>query len=347
MTTTPAITIEALLLSRERMTGIERYAFETISRCDAGSYRLVLGGDSGPTRALFRTAVDRTWEVVRVRNTSPLLAQVELGWRLRPLSSGIHHFSLAPGPSTTRAPFSATVYDAGAWRYPQFMSRGMRMLYRPLLERALRSPWLRGVVTISQFSKSEIVDLFDIRPEKIHVIYPSLSPTFDNRGDNRTEVVEPQRPYLLHVGTIEPRKNIELILHAYQKADLRDVPLYMVGRQGWSTPLPAVRGVKYLGAVDDATLWGLYQQCAALISASHYEGFGLTLAEGMSAGATVYAHDIAVYRELYGGHPNATFFRTVDDLVELFRDPPLRHRAGFRMPTGSTFDQAAAAMFPR
>jgi glycosyltransferase involved in cell wall biosynthesis len=115
---------------------------------------------------------------------------------------------------------------------------------------------------------------------------------------------------VLAVGTIEPRKNYQVILDALDLLwDKHDVSLVIVGRPGWHSESFLARlsqhpqvGARllHLDDADDATLAACYQRADALVCASWAEGFGLPIVEGMSHGAPVLASDIAVFREVGG-----------------------------------------------
>lgn len=330
------IACELLLLSKPRITGIERYAFETI-RSAAGPYRLVWGRPTDYTDQLRQESFTRGWPVHEIDAPHHIAEQFLFGAQGRAFNPrGIHYFSVAPGLLRPRVPFTITLYDMSAWRFPQFMSRGMRYLYRPLIDLVVRSPLLRGVLTISQFSKEEIHQVLGIDSEKIFVVYPP-EPIVSLDRPQQFEAGVSER-YFLHVGTIEPRKNVELVIDAFRDSGLEDVKLYLVGRLGWSRLPELPKDVHYLGPVDDRSLGHLYRNAIAVVSASYYEGFGLPPAEALVAGSVVFLNDIPVYRELYGENANAWFFRSKQDLVDLFRLSPGRKPSPFFMPRSTSFD---------
>lgn len=114
-------------------------------------------------------------------------------------------------------------------------------------------------------------------------------------------------PFLLFVGTIEPRKNLPRLLRAIRRLRRRRTvpPLVVAGREGWAygTALDLLRsdpGVRLLGHVDDATLAALYRSATALCLPSVYEGFGLTLLEAMLAGLPALVGNQGALPELAG-----------------------------------------------
>lgn len=326
------ITCELLLLSKPRITGIERYAFETIKSAE-GPYRLVWGRPTEYTAKLRKESVARGWPVHEIDAPYYLAEQFLFGSRASDFNpKGIHYFSVAPGLLRPKAPFTITIHDVGAWRYPEFMSRGMKYVYRPIIERVIKSSMLRGVLTVSQFSKDEINNVLGVELDKILVVYPPRPRIFSVARRGKSQ------PFFLHVGTIEPRKDVGLILDAFRDAALEGVKLYLVGRMGWASLPKLPDNVHYLGPVDDNTLGDLYGNAIAVISASQYEGFGLPPAEALVAGGVAFLRDIPTYRELYGKHPNAWFFEGKEDLVDLIKMSPSGTDAQFTMPQSESFD---------
>ena len=335
----PLVACEALLLGRDRVTGVERYTSDIL--CNSkGPYHLIMGPESPTSKVVREAALQREWPVAQVTGNPMMAHQVGLGWYLRtrqPRLLGVHHFSLAPGVLSDGTPFSLTIHDVSAWRFPGTMSRGMRYLYRPLIERALASRLLRGIITVSHFSLEEIVTVLKVPEERIAVVYAMLTYLSRTRPVALPQVSE---PFYLHVGTIEPRKNIEMLISAFRRAGLADSVLYLVGRQGWQSLGALPHNVIHLSNVRDEHLAWLYKHAVALVSTSFYEGLGLPVAEALSAGCRVFLIDIPIYREVYGGQTNSWLFRTESQLCDLLRSPPAVSAATFTMPVAESLDGA-------
>jgi glycosyltransferase involved in cell wall biosynthesis len=198
------------------------------------------------------------------------------------------HLPTYPPTPALRGRVLYTLHDLVWLRHPQWQSRGGRLYYRRVVRQALRRVEL---VAVSQAIADELADAIDV---KAHVIPNGVHVLPDTAPETR------DRPYLLSVGAVEPRKNLARLVAAYQQSGLAgEVDLVLVGRSAWGA-LPA--GVVYLGPVDDTRLAALYGGAAAVVSASLYEGFGLPVAEALSVGAPVVCSDIAAYREVTQGH---------------------------------------------
>jgi len=141
------------------------------------------------------------------------------------------------------------------------------------------------------------------------------------------------RPYLLFVGTIEPRKNVDLLLDAYQglPASLRDeFDLVLAGPIGWASPatLARVRAMRYLGYVPEPDLAPLTAAAAAFAYPSLYEGFGFPVAQAMAAGVPVVTSNVSSLPEIAGDAALLVDPRSLqelrDALVRLLESPSLR-----------------------
>jgi glycosyltransferase involved in cell wall biosynthesis len=134
----------------------------------------------------------------------------------------------------------------------------------------------RRVIAISEFTKRELVELIGVDPGHVTVIgVPPL-------GGLSPDGPSADGDYVLAVGTLEPRKNLDRTAEA---ASLAGVELRVVGAQGWGGVSP--NGVRWLGEVGDDELARLLRGARALVYPSLYEGFGIPVAEAMACGTPV------------------------------------------------------------
>jgi glycosyltransferase involved in cell wall biosynthesis len=134
------------------------------------------------------------------------------------------------------------------------------------------------VIAVSEFTKSELIDLLDVPEEKIRVIPNAVGEAFTNHGPSA------DGNYVLAVGTLEPRKNLPRIAEGARRAGIE---LRVVGARGWGDVDVAEDGVRWLGDVPDAELARLYRGARCLAYVSMYEGFGIPVLEAMACGAPV------------------------------------------------------------
>jgi glycosyltransferase involved in cell wall biosynthesis len=147
------------------------------------------------------------------------------------------------------------------------------------------------------------VRVLDLNPERIEVIYSGIPEVYFGAQPRPAA-----RPYVLFLGTIEPRKNIDTLLDAWQGFRLRnDFDLLIAGATGWSSEKTMARlttapppGVRYLGYVPEDELPGLTAGATAFIYPSLYEGFGFPVAQSMAAGVPVITSNTSCLPEIAG-----------------------------------------------
>jgi glycosyltransferase involved in cell wall biosynthesis len=181
-----------------------------------------------------------------------------------------------------------------------------------------------AIITVSESSKRDIVAHYGLNPDKITVIYEAAAPEFAPVPPAVADGVRqryrlPDR-YLIHVGTIEPRKNLTRLVEALQR--LRDegltVPLVLVGGKGWLyhdffqrlEELDVRPTVFFTGYVPSADLPALYGAAVAAVVPSVYEGFGLPILESMACGTPVICSELSSLPEL--GGEAACYFNPYD-----------------------------------
>lgn len=172
-------------------------------------------------------------------------------------------------------------------------------------------------LAISEWARQEIIRILGIRPERITRTYmgvrPGLGPLPAEQVTRLLGQLGLPTCYLLHLGTIEPRKNLYRLLRAYcalPNALRERCPLLLVGGWGWNTGKVADywhrearhRGVIHLGYMRDNHLAALYNGARALVFPSLYEGFGLPPVEMLACGGAVLASTAGAVREVVGGH---------------------------------------------
>lgn len=231
----------------------------------------------------------------------------ELWHRLRrrpvPVGGDVVHAPSLAVPPTGDVPLVVTVHDVAFLRLPQYFTvRGIRFHERGL---RLARDEAAAVVVPSDFVAGELVEEgFD--RQRVHVAPHGIELPRERDPadvDAAVEGLGVTPPFLLFVGTLEPRKGIEALLRAHGRVSHQrgDVTLVVVGARGWGK-LPSLDrpGVARLGAVSDDDLDALYRRAAALAYPSEYEGFGLPVLEAMVRGCPVVTSDATSLPEVVG-----------------------------------------------
>jgi len=199
------------------------------------------------------------------------------------------------GPFRARVPLVVTVHDVAVLRHPQWFNRWTSTYSRFAVPRVVRAA--TRVIAVSEFTKRELVDLLGVAPEKITVVPNAVEDVFTPDGPAA------DGDYVLAVGTLEPRKNLERIAAAV------DSELRVVGARGWGGVRPP-GNVTWLGDVSDAELAALYRGARCLVYASLYEGFGIPVAEALACGCAVVTSRDSAMAEFAGA--DATYVDPYD-----------------------------------
>lgn len=215
-------------------------------------------------------------------------------------------------PVRCPVPAVATVHDLTALLMPELHTWKVRWsllpFLRPSFERA------RRLVTISKSTADDLAFHFPQCAEKIRVVYPGIDPELRpglpaEIAETREELGAPEG-YILYVGTLEPRKNVALLLDAWEGLRADDpslLPLVLAGPYGWGSERLARRiealaplGVRSLGRVERGRLVRLFQAARVFVYPSVYEGFGLPPAEAMACGVPVVVSNTSSLPEVVG-----------------------------------------------
>lgn len=270
--------------STQRMTGVQRYAAEIVSRL-SGRVSVV-----SPQHAMGSVR-GHAWEQFYL----PASLQGSLLWS--PCNTG---------PLRYRRQV-VTMHDCAFHDCPEAFSKSFRLWYEWLLPRLARR--VAKVITVSEFSRNRIVDLLDIPLEKVAVVPNAVSPSF-RRTDNmaiaamRARLELPNR-YVLSLGSIEPRKNLNRLLQAWKLVSKRLSGHVLVVAGGRSTVFREAfssvpENVLFPGYVDDGDLPALYSGASCFVYPSIYEGFGLPVLEAMACGTPVVCSNSTSIPEVSG-----------------------------------------------
>jgi len=242
-------------------------------------------------------------------------------------------------PKLSKTPLVATVHDAIPFAHQEWMPLKHRLLISPIFRISAR--WAQKLITVSHFSKTQIVDYFGIAPDKISVIPNGVNerwfmPLDHSLLEKLLQKYELPKLYVIFVGTLQPRKNIDRLIRAYQSlpTELRhEFGLVIVGRAGWgcdgtvnliqkSNPKDNIQWLRYL---PQEHLETLVKGAACLALPSLAEGFGLPVAEAFAAGVPVLTSNTTSLLEVAGDAAQLVNPTSVEDiadgLVKILDDP--------------------------
>ncbi len=221
-------------------------------------------------------------------------------------------------PPGLPCPGVVTVHDLAFVRYPQVVAP----LRRRYLERAVRASARRAaaVIAVSASTRRDLIDLWAIPPDRVHVVYPAIDPACRPITDPAAQAAFAARhgltrPYILFVGTLEPRKNLATLIDAFALArdhGLRGYDLVLAGAQDWQggqhvATLRAQiqrRGLdawlRLPGYIAEAERVMWYNGATTVVLPSWYEGFGFPAAEALACGVPVIVSDAGSLPEIVG-----------------------------------------------
>jgi glycosyltransferase involved in cell wall biosynthesis len=280
--------------------GLRRYT-EELSRALAAEfsqdvYTLIadrvfsLSGPAFPTQALPNLRMGelpRTFLEKRWWSIGAALA-------LRRMGADVFHGTNFETPYLKLRPAVMTLHDLSPWKDRKWHTGAARV--------RRRMPWLLRwgsatmVITPTEAVRREAIERFGLPGDRVVAIA---------HGPSRFIGGQPRRvagrPYFLFVGTVEPRKNVEMLVEAWSELS-QEADLVIAGRRRADGPVIRQRpGLRVLGEVADDDLGELYSGALAMVYPSHYEGFGLPVLEAMQRGAAVVISGDAALQEVAGG----------------------------------------------
>lgn len=217
-------------------------------------------------------------------------------------------------PLIRNVPTVATIMDLIPILRPEWIKQDLKQLKSWLFTNSIRRA--DHIITISEYSKQDMVEHLNIAPERISVTPLGVDPVYFERIDAEQRAAVLQRHglqagFFLFVGTLQPRKNLPRVLEAFQQlpqVTRKEHPLVVVGRDGWSNEdlLPQLHALeergegRWLSYLPQADVLALLQSAGALVFASLYEGFGLPVIEAFATQCPVIASNTTSLTEVAG-----------------------------------------------
>jgi len=232
--------------------------------------------------------------------------------KLKKYSVDLYHGPAFAVPFIKTCPQVVTIHDASFTLTPERHPLYRRLYYRATVPAVMRNA--DAIITVSQSTKSDLLQLASIPPEKILAVPLGVDPRFRPVGNQNQlfslrQKYRLPRPFVLFVGMIEPRKNLQLLIDSYLSGHFFDrFDLVLAGSLGWdySQLLQKIdasgkrKHIRLPGYVEDADLPALYAAAEVFVYPSIYEGFGLPVLESMACGTPVITSSVSSLPEVAG-----------------------------------------------
>jgi len=275
------ILIDARFLGRNPYSGVEEYGQQLIARlrrlAPENEYRTITNRFFGIPNKIFRL------------NPIPVDRLMPADLIYSPHLNFLRH--------SPRTPRIMTIHDLSFIHHPHFFSFRDRFWHwqQRVKKQAERAAL---IITDSRFSKNDISETLKIPEEKIKVIYPGIGPEFRKiKSPNPHPLV--LNPYILYLGRLEPRKNIEALIRAFRllKSKFHNLKLALTGSGGITVADP---DIIFTGPVSPEERLMLYNQAEVFVYPSFFEGFGFPPLEAQACGCPVIVSSRASLPEIVG-----------------------------------------------
>lgn len=271
-------------------------------------------------------------------------------------------------PLATQTPGIVTVHDLSFLRMPEKFQAAKRWYLTQLCRASVAKA--RHIIAVSRQTADDLHHFWQVDPGKISVIYNGVGEEFTPAPDAQVAAFCQARGlparFFLYLGTLEPRKNLPLLVRAYARfragttRENQAVMLVIAGAKGWFyeqifalvTELQLEEAVLFPGYIPNAELPDWYRAAEAFVYPSLFEGFGLPVLEAMACGAPVICSDAGSLIEVAGDHaltfPAHDEAALADRFHQIMNDNTLRQeltRAGLARAQHFSWRQTASATF--
>jgi glycosyltransferase involved in cell wall biosynthesis len=212
-------------------------------------------------------------------------------------------------PPDKDLPLVSTIHDLAILKFPETAHPKILKMHQQswkiLKERNAQ------IIAVSHATRKDVIELLGFSPHQVHVVYESLPQETalishamtEEENEHIKNALHLDQPYILFVGTREPRKNIERLIQAWEPL-AKDVQLIIAGAMGWDDTskmkITHPQQLRFLGQVSDKQLAVLYGEAELLAYPSLYEGFGLPILEAFYHGTSVVTSNISSMPEVAG-----------------------------------------------
>ncbi len=307
------IGIDASRAVTGQRTGTEAYAYYLIQSliplATERKLRLQLYFNETPPEGIFPQADHVEQVIIPLQR---LWTHLRLGWQLSQKPPDVFFTPAHVIPYSYRGPAVATVHDLGFHHFPDAHTKGQVAYLRWSTNHNARRS--QQVIADSQATKDDLIHFYQVDPKKIKVVYPGIDPELRPVRDPVRQAALQAKynlrpPYLLYIGTLQPRKNLSRLIDAYIASGVSH-QLVLAGKVGWLAQ-PILEKIDNIGRdiqnrillpgyVADEDKAGLVSGADALLFPSLYEGFGFPVVEGNACGTPVMCSNSSSLPEIAG-----------------------------------------------
>lgn len=252
----------------------------------------------------------KNWREIVVERADRWWEELHLPGELALWGADVYHSPIFTCPIVDEVPSVITIHDAIPEKRPDLCTKEFLSFYKARIYPSLRAAV--KVITTSEFSRQEIIESLQVKPEKIHVVYQGISSEFNPAQRNKAEEWKKRlklpEKYILYVGMMEERKNIRRLISAFGQIEkeIPDVYLVLAGRKdnpayslADTIEKSGIRSrVVETGYVSQENLPGLYAGAEVFAFPSLYEGFGRPVVEAMACALPVVASHASALPEI-------------------------------------------------
>lgn len=285
--------INARFLTQD-ISGVQRYAIEICREIKKQCPNVVF---VSPKNTLDRDLVEELGVTLYGRFTGHVWEQFELPLFLKK-KGGPLLLNMANTAPIFYENKITVIHDVAFERFPQSFSWKFRFFYKVFIPRVVLSS--NKLMTVSQFSRSEIIELYSVDENKIEVVYNSASVFF-----KPVKSIEESEKYILAVSSLNYQKNFHSLIKAFNQIKQRNIKLYLVGainknfaNYSLVSDIENNPNIIFLGRVEDKKLVSLYSNAECFVYPSLYEGFGIPPLEAQACGCPCIVSNVASLPEV-------------------------------------------------
>jgi glycosyltransferase involved in cell wall biosynthesis len=347
-------------ISTEQRTGTENYSYELLKALIALPYTYQF---SVYTRGELPPELRAPTVAVKPIKNKRLWTQAGLAWSVLKRQPDVLFIPAHTMPVIHRSELKTvvTIHDLGAEYLPQYHTFPGKIYLNWATEYA--AAHATQLIAVSEYTKLDLQKRFNVSPDRVTVVYEgvdlrSMTPSTDEQKAMARKKYSLPDDFIAFVGTIQPRKNLIVLIQALSLMKNKHIKLVLAGKKGWLSDdiyeapnkYDITERVKFLGYIDNDDKAALYSTAAITVLPSLFEGFGLPILESMACGTPVLAAKATSLPEVVGGagllvdpHDPVAMAQSLDRLVE---DLDLRRQLqekGFARAKEFTWSKAAAA----